>query len=784
MRSTPASKAQLRRAAWLRIFASATLALLVSVALVSGPSAVSRGERAIGHGTHLVPGPTTGRPTEPTDGRLLGIAADPAPIAVTLLGNSIEWRTTPNTIVRGRLLVGGEAAALGNASADVDGFVRIAFYGTSGGFTIKPGTSIELLPAGADAPLIFDVPNLAADVDAADDHVVGYAPPGAEIRLIVRDESGEPIVDRALRAAADGTVDVSLLGEVDIVPGQVGALEMIDASGNRYDARFAALRLDVQLGDRTILARASLGTSVTATIMRSDGSHKGTMSGRVAPWYTPVVPNDVTLTGVMTEPIEAGDIIWISRSGGLLDAGVSDRTVTDLSVAIDRAARRIIGTGPPSTTLSLVAMGPLEELFRTAVETNIGGAFESAVADDLGAGWRAELSHDDGLGLRVATLGLEPQVVASVHGSVVYGVNTPGLPIEVALRGPTGELSDTWSVSTPADGVFRVVLARRGTAGEPRTYWRLRPGDVLEVHLSEGDPVVMPVPVLGAQTDAEAEVVSGISVPGVELHLVVESDVAAAAGGIEAGLPRPSSDRSIVARSSVHAGADGAFAFDVGALRDPDGTPLDIEFPMSGRVRSSRPDGHAFEVGWAPIVIRLTMVEESFIQGTGAPGRDVSIAIVSSDGRRIGAIGDRDASTVFNAEPYWFADLRDAIGLPVPILGDDILTVRVGDDESVLHVPPIAGVIHVSDDIVSGRGDPGMRLVARIFGLDGSSSVVAGETFDDGSFLVDSGAAGFDIRFNSKVTLSTNVERHVVTRPMRRARAVHRSGRWLRERFG
>lgn len=798
MRSIPALREQARHWAWQRIVAALVLASAFILILVGGPTLATRAKPSDWRGIHLDPISLGDRAPSSAGDDSRFAEADPAPIAVTLLGNLVDWRTTPKTSVRGRVLIGGEEAAIAYASSDSAGFVQLAFYGTGGGIPIASGASIELLPDGAETPFIFDVPVLAADVDAAADRIVGQAPPSSELRLIVRDESGEPIVDRGLRAAPDGTLDVSLVGEADIVPGQVGSLEYVDAHGNRFDARFAALRLDVQLGDRTILARATLGTTVTATIKRADGSLKGTMSGRVAPWYTPIVPNDVTLTGAMTEPILAGDTISIARSGGLLDSGISDRTVPDLAVRIDPSARRIVGTGPPSTTLSLVAMGPLEELLRTEVETNIGGAFESAVSEKIGAGWRVELSYDDGVGLRSAALGLEPQVVASVHGSVVYGVNTPGHPVRVSLRGPTGTLSDTWSVSTLADGAFRVVLAARGTgsgsnsrsvpgsgsgfvsgagassglgsgsssSGESRSYWRIRPGDVLEVDLADGDPIVMPVPLLGARTDPETEIVSGMAAPGADLHFVVESDVDAAEGGIEAGLPRSSTGRSIIARSSQRAAADGAFAFDVGGLSGPDGMPLDIEFPMSGRVRASRPDGHAFEAGWAPIVVRLTMGEESFIQGTGAPGRDVSIVLTGSDGRRIASLGERDESTVYNAEPYWFADLRDALGLHVPILGGDVLTIRVGDDEAVLNVPSLDGVVHVTDDLVSGTGGPGMNIVARIFGLDGSSAVVAGDTFDDGSFLVDFGAADFDVRFNSSVTLSTSVGRHSVTRPI------------------
>lgn len=776
---------------------------------------IGSGALAAAIGLGLVAGPATASRPKGEER-----SAEPAPIAVTLLGTAVEWRAAPGTTVRGRLLgapgsavtsaagagsrtalwasieavtgiqgragrrsgaaVAGTLLGQGRATADGDGYVRITFYDAVGAaVVIEPGSTIELEPDAAETPFTFAVPDLAADVDPGSDRVVGRAPPGAELRLVLRDVSGDPVIERDVRAGSDGRVDIALGSEVDVVPGHTGGLMLVDDGGSRFEARFAPLRLDVRLGAREIVARATLGTSITASVHGSDGRLKGILSGRVAAGAGATETDETALSGALTGPVESGDVVSATREGGLLDARLEPRPIPELTVAIEPTARRIVGRGPPSTTLSLVALGPLGEHLRAEVETNIGGAFETAVSDELGAGWRAELAHDDGDGVRASALALAPQVVASVHGSVVYGIDEPGRPIRVTLRGPdtgpgpgpgsTGAISDSWTVPTSADGTFRLVLARRGASGEAGGggggggAWRLRPGDVLEIDLAGGDPIVMRIPELAARTDPDTETVGGTAEPGADLRLVVETGSAPASGG-GTEVPARSGPRRIVARASRVADADGRFDFDVGTIGSLDGLPLDIEVPMSGRIRAQRADGHAYEIGWAPLTVHATMGQEGVLQGSGAAGRDVSVVLDGADGRRIVATGRRETAGGSSSEPFWFAELRDEVGEPVPILPGDRLSIRVGDDEADVQIPRIDGVVHVSDDLVSGQAEPGLRLDARLFGLDGSSVTSASDTLDDGSFLFDFGSAGHDIRFNSTVVLSTEIGRHAFSR--------------------
>jgi hypothetical protein len=270
---------------------------------------------------------------------------------------------------------------------------------------------------------------------------------------------------------------------------------------------------------------------------------------------------------------------------------------------------------------------------------------------------------------------------------------------------------------------------------------------------------------MSARSDPDAETVSGEAPPGTRLQLTVE-------GGLEAdedfgpALPLPSEDGPI-ALLDVVAGPDGRYVAQLDQETDREGQALDLEPPMFGSLVITRDDGHQFRLRWAPLSVQVRL-DGGFLSGSGPGGRTVRAELRAADGTLVAR--HPDDLPFFDPgsdSPTWFGLLQDELGQIVTVREGDRLEVQVGDDSLSLDVPALEGVVHVQEDLVSGRGLPGAELRLRTYSFRGEQHQEELLIPEDGSFRFDLGAKEIDVQYNWTVETMMDVGRHSIARAIR-----------------
>ena len=690
-------------------------------------------------------------------------------LEVDMAGPWVRWTTVPGTSVAGELSRDGEVLATARGAADEEGMVTLAFFGDAGPVGIQGGDEIEIEVGEGEVALRWTVPTLEADVDASADRILGRAPAEAMLTAALWRADGMPgagtALTRTIRADAGGAVEFEL-GDEGIEPGDAGRLTLEDEQGNRYHAAFTALRLEIRPGNRFVMASATLGTTVSLALESSAALSTTQSIGAGFPGQgSPATRRSLSLVDGDFEAhvFGAGDRLRFSREGGLLPPMNHEIEVPELAIELMTRDGQVRGKGPISASLRLLLQGPLGEAVEASVRTDADGLFDTTLDTELGPGWRARLLWDEGI-FRVVGFGAVPQVQVFVHTASLRGVNTPRAPVSATLRSE-GEVVGTWTTQAEPDGSWFLQLGEPSEGPEAAPPRRVRPGDVLEIDLAGGDPVTLVVPPMSARSDPDAETVSGEAPAGARLQLSVEGGLESTEG-FGPALPLPSTEGP-VAVLDVTAGPDGRYVARIDQATDPEGAALDLEPPMFGSLVITRDDGHQFRLRWAPLSAQI-QIDGAFLFGIGPGGRQVRAELRAPDGTVVGAHPeDLPLFDPGSDAPTWFAILQDELGQPVSVRAGDRIDVQVGDDTLSLTVPALEGVIHVKDDLVTGRGLPGADLLLRTFSLLGERHERRTTIPEDGAFRFDLGTDEVDIQYNWTIEAQMDIGRHSVLRGIR-----------------
>ena len=796
---SPQARGAARRLTRPALVGAALLAMLLVPALVAAQTPVDRATASMGARTAVsggsgASGAATRRPfaderrtARPSAHRAAAPAQDAAaraPVTLTVGGRSFEWRTLPESPVTVELRSGEIVKATAWTQSDARGRVETQLEPVGEDFvTIEAGDTVRFKADGLDDVWHVSVPVLAADVDAVTDAVVGRAPAGATVALAVRlrtnaaldffgaqiaPPSGAdrpedaPSVERRATAGPDGAVRFDLAGDADVRPGDGISLALQDPDGDTFVAVAAATQVWLPQSAEWAIATATLGTTVTLTVLAPDGQTRVVLHGRtfdvLSGSQMPVAylyPSGEDREDEEEAPVPiAGDALVLQRSAGLAPQRVTTATLPALAIdGLDRDGS-VRGAGPPGAALSARLYGPLGEESDLAVAPGADGAFAAKAPTPLGPGWRALLVWSDPGGVATGVLGVVPHVRARVGSAYLSGVGWPGRPVTVTLRSGAAKLG-SWSDTVSDNGMFRLALVRRRADGTPSdTFLRLAPGLSVEVEFDDGDPVVVGIADVTTSTDPDRETVTGTAPPGAALTLTIMRPVDEDAVGdvYEFRL-----DETL----AVQTGLDGRWTVDFGADRGPDHPPIDIEPQLWGEVVLVRPDGHFIVRGWAPVRINVGL-GVGFVAGFGPPGEDIALTLRDAAGdvvvqRRIGS----ETAPWGEDFPQWFTDITDPLGKEVPTQAGDTLEVAVGGSIASLEFPPIEAASHVGDDRITGRTSPDAPLDLSVWTPSGEEFQASGIADVDGTFAFDL-APQIDLVYNASVTLTAHVGRHRV----------------------
>ena len=635
--------------------------------------------------------------------------------------------------------------------------------GGGGNVFIEPGNTILMLPEGGD-PVKVDVPTLGVAALIAENQVMGSGPADSEITVYVVENdavAADAPYMTTTTSAPDGSFSADLSGAIDIAPGDLGRIAVKDENDNEFSAWFAPIIAEVTLGTNQFEGDATPGDMVRLSVVGADGTARGPFESTITggtDWSLPAgggggPGGGGPGGGGANPPFVAGDMVTVEHVSELAGASRSmSATMPDMSIT-NVGGGMVEGTAPEGATVSVSAVSPTGA---ATVVTAISGADGKFLADvgvtDLGPGWSIDVAHEPVDGLVVHVVDVVPQIRVGLHRNRVEGLSVPGTTVTVTLFTGDGTEKFVDDDGVNGQGNWNVDIGGGN---------QIEPGDIVQVDLIEGDPVVINIEALSASTDwLVGETVSGVAPDGTEITVTQGGGGGGFGGGGGGG---PTTSRSVPV-------SGGTYSVDFSAEE------IDLEPNMSGEVSARLLTGHEIYTYWS--AVRMTVeVGDNFLSGNGPNFRDSTAELLDPDGTIVasgtdaigggggGGFGGGGGGTGGN----WFLDFEDDTGEEVIVRPGDIVRAAIGDDTFEITVPPLRGVAFVTDDKFNGLTGPDRDVqiqVSRPLTTEGiqvtESADSEGRFSHDFSADPETGEGGFDLQHNDAINLQTREEGHNV----------------------
>lgn len=610
-------------------------------------------------------------------------------VTVDLYGNSLSFRTLPNTLVTAELVGPAGRKAEGLGVGDAQGLAQVFFL--AGDARILPGDSITLSRAN-DKPLRLTVPILGASLVELP-RVAGLAPPGATVRLsLTARGGGATAVEQSAVADSQGAFGVDLgsrLGEG--VALAAGSLSYDSPEGGRYRLALASAQLQVTLGAPVLRGQATAGWEVRGSI---------TLAGGQTQAIGPAVADGSGAFALPLpqggRPLAAGDQVAYGAKSPV-GAWTTDHSgaLAEISVTLDRDGNRVSGQAPAGAAVTVVAtdLDGRQESFDATADG--AGAYAVGLASrlTLEPGWRVHAAYLQAPQLSVGRSAVLPRIRVGVGMPLSQGLANPGRVMTITLRTETGNIKAQSLAQADDRGSYAVFFGF--TQSTPQA------GDSLEIAYADnaGDPLLLRIPSLTAVSDVEADTISGQAPAGSRVALRVD------------GADGPK-------RFSAQADPGGSYRVDLAGQ-------LDLKRPANGAVTVSTSSAAEFTVSWAAMQLNVSIggtLQGNFILGNGPAWSAVEAQLLAPDGKVVasgsGQVFGEGALFIgpggSGSGAQFFLQLADITGTPVSMQPGDRLRVKAGAEQVELVVPPLDAVVFVQSDRITGRTAPDKRVILNL----------------------------------------------------------------------
>ncbi len=605
--------------------------------------------------------------------RLTGLAEPGRPLTVTL--------STPAGEVRSRQVT--------TAGADGSFAVQHRPPAAGGGFVFggdtlpaAPGDRVAVESTAGD-PVVFSVPALTAVSDTAADAVRGTAPAGSPLRVAAAAPGGGEIV---VETAADGSgrYTADFTGRLDIVPGVLGQVTVLDRRGHTFFTPWSAPRLAVQVGAAGVGGTAAPGLRLTARLLAPDGTEVAAASTVVQDFaglgfagIEDLAPRsgafflrfqDIAGEGV---PVRPGDTVRVTSGDEAAELVVP---LLDGSVIVE--SDLVTGRTEPGRAVAIQAVpfGGGRATARVVADAN--GAFGHAFAGqpDLRYNDTVSLVLDEA-GHSVARAITVPGLTLDLDASRLGGTVWPNTRFRLEARRAGALVAGATGVSA-ADGVLDARLVDAAGAPVP-----LLPGDRVAVILitrDAGAPLEMTVPEVAITADAAADRVAGRASPGGRLVVL--------AGSAGAGFS--------LAQSWPDIAADGTWVADFVPRWDvAPGTAVLAQYHL--------PEGHvARRTHYVPQL--RAEIGGPNVCGFGRPGGAVAASLRDAAGHPVA-----DARATARFDGRFQAVLTDARGSLVPTQGGQVVGADIAGAAVAVAVPALDVTMDWQAGALAGTAPPG-----------------------------------------------------------------------------
>lgn len=465
-------------------------------------------------------------------------------------------------------------------------------------------------------------------------------------------------------------------------------------------AQARPLQALVTLGRATVSGRAAGGAELQLELRGAGGSLKGSAAGNALPFLGLYNLNLADADGNPV-PAGAGDRLRLSDAGGQS----IEAQVPELRIAADAAGDTVSGSAPAGAAISVTLSSGL----------GFDAQSLSAVADSRGAfavsfAGRYDIAEGSNLRLDLPagpfTFRLELPLAATLNlrlfDAAVSGAGPNAALVGVELR-RGGRQVAAGGGQAVFFGIFGFNLLN--PAGEPQG---LQVGDQLKLSFQGLASHELTVPLLEAQADAAADLVSGQAPAGAELQVTAGVGAGAVSRQVQAG-PDGRFQAGFSGQADLAAGSSGQVQL---LIRQP-----------GLNVNLSR--------GWA--LTRLEAVlGENTVNGISAPDAPVTLVLRSGAGAEKGRASAAPAA----AGGAFQAALVDPLDRPAVMQPADRLAFRRGAESFELTLPKLTATVDIGQDRVSGEAPAGatLQVSARVLFNTQTQSVTVGA---DGRYLAD-----------------------------------------------
>ncbi len=458
---------------------------------------------------------------------------------------------------------------------------------------------------------------------------------------------------------------------------------------------------DVLIGTPTVRVTSTAGVSV-GIFVGGVGRHAPIAEGEASRVGDAAI--DVVVRGAdgAVHPIRAGERLTITVDGRSIAAGVAP----DASARVVPADDTVVGTIDRSGRYIARARRPDGTAATSSFNVAEAGVFTLDMTDviDLRPETPVEIVAKSAV-MAFRSRALAERVTATLGADRLSGLSPPGATVAGTVRDESGRSVADASGNADALGRFELSLRRRD--GER---FRLRAGDdLLIAWLGRAEPLSFVIPSLVVDVDPERGRISGSALA--DWH--VEVGIRSAEGWTPWHIPTDASGRF--------------------ALSPPEG----IEAGDSGFVAMDLSERAKVALPWVVPDIEVEL-GGSDVAGAGIGGQRIEAELVRQGftiGQAQSAVPPTAGFAVAGcARCDWLLDLRDAFGLPVPILAGDLLRVGVDSGWTEVETPPLIVDANPETNGIRGVTAPGRTVRLKLGAPEAPRAEIELVSAMDGTF--------------------------------------------------
>ncbi len=572
----------------------------------------------------------------------------------------------------------------------------------------------------SEAEFKFIVPEVAVAMDAARRRLIGTAPAGGSIDIVLHGPDGS-IHQVAGVSGSDGRFDIPA-PDAPIGPGWRAEATWDGLLGLQVRAIGVVTRVTVGLHTPRVFGIARPFSDVTIMLFTAAGDRAG-------PWRAPIDRDGRFTTlligsdgvGAIAHRIGPGDVVQIDFAEG----DPIPIQVPSLTARVDADSEAIEGEAPPGADLvaRLEVGAPDPSIAEVAGTADAAGGYRMAFGGTIDveppAAGTVSLLRGDGHVIEIDWASVALQ--AELAGARVEGNAAPERLVSITVRDAGGAVlasAETRAI-TRVDDVVRWSIALTDSLGTPL---RLTPGDIVSATVGD-EHVEFTLPPLDGVIHVADDLVAGRTAPNTPVKITATGPTG------EGG------ERDVVSDGTGTFAVDFAGAVDI-LYNDRVGLIASVD--RHSVRREVRAPGVTLDLGAATI------------SGSLEPGVTAEIDLLR-DGVAVGA-----ATARTQADATFSAQIRDSVGRPAAPLTDDRIVISAplaGAERRIeLDVPELSLTLDAGADRLSGRAASGGALdIALAHAFDEGEMEVSPEIGADG--LWDAGGLGtLDIKAGSRAT--------------------------------